>query len=184
MCYFACELEIYLPARDVHDSDPARLSAMFELGETLRPWQANELAAVLRHQLTAPVEFDVTMMDPGSAARLKTLAQAQRLLVSNISDLLHHRHPPIELLEMLKEFARSHRQHPDSPLPAEISTLLYYSAILVARWRCDRRISDLDDAVLGRGVEALIRCSWLDETTRTLLREGLAELSRTPETRR
>ncbi|HZK79572.1 MAG TPA: hypothetical protein VFC46_00860 [Humisphaera sp.] len=171
-----------MPTADVHDSDPGRLAGMFDLGKaSLRPWQPDELRAVLKHQLSAPVEFDLGMMDAGSAARLKTLAAAQRLLVSSVYDLLHHPQPPIELLEMLKDFARSHRQHRDSPLPAEISTLLYYAAILVARLRCRRRITDLNDAVVVQGVEALIKCDWLDAATRALLQEGLADLTQEPE---
>jgi hypothetical protein len=90
---------------------------------------------------------------------------------------LQHPHPPIELLEMLKDFAKAHALHPRSPLPREIATVLYYASILVAMNRCDRQITKLDSNLLRASVADLLPQEWLDESIRAVFTEGLCRLS-------
>jgi hypothetical protein len=166
-----------MPTPNIRQSDPSLLSDLLHFEKLERPWQPAELEAVLRHQLAAPVEFDLAGMGEAVADRLRTLAASQGLVLKSVGDLLRHPHPPIELLEMLKDFAKAHVLHPRSPLPREIAAVLYYASIFAAMSRCDRQITKLDSDRLRAGVAELLPQEWLDQSIRALFIEGLCRLS-------
>lgn len=146
------------------------LVALMEAGsENSRLWGPDELAAIFRHQMSAPVLVDLGGFDPGTAVRLKTLSEAQGLLLKSFSDLFHHPSPPIELLKLTKEFAKANMDHPESGLPTEIVSVLYYVSIATALVRLDTRISRLKDADLHRGLLWAKEQAWIDEETKSLL---------------
>jgi hypothetical protein len=96
--------------------------------------------------------------------------------IRTFRELFQHPHPPVEFLEATKRFAKRCRNQPESPLPDEITTLLYFLAIVVARTRCGVRISGLDGEALRTGLDWALEQPWLDPTVRELLREGIASL--------
>jgi hypothetical protein len=163
-----------MSARDIHKSDPQLLAKLMSLDtEAGNVWQSDELGAILRHQLQAPLEFDLITVDTEVKAKLKTLAATDGPPLKTFGDLLRHPRPPIELLALTKEYGKIHRNTPESPLPSDIATVLYFAGIVVALTRCGQRISQLDDDDLRRGVEWVIAQPWVDEATRSLFREGL-----------
>jgi hypothetical protein len=141
-----------------------------------RIWRLEELAAILHHQLSAPVEFDLGTVEEGAGQRLTMLTCGEGLLLRSFADLLHHPHPPVELLQLTKQFAKACWQHPDSPLPAEVAMLLYFASIAVALARCGQRITSLGDEALRPVFDWFARQPWVDEATRSLLSEGLGAL--------
>ena len=59
----------------VKNSDPGLLSELIGLeSSTPRAWNAQELGAVLRHQLSAPVRVELAQLNKGAAARLSLIA--------------------------------------------------------------------------------------------------------------
>jgi len=138
-----------------------------------RIWRPEELKAILQHQLSVPIQFDLGGLDPGLAQKVGALATAQGLLVKSFHDLLHHPNPPLELLQLTKQFAKASRNHPDSPLPPEVATVLYFVSISVAMTRCGERISNLDDETLRRGIKWVLAQPWVDDATRGPLQESL-----------
>jgi hypothetical protein len=167
-----------MPADELDKTEPPRLAEMLAL-DGARPgrvWRAEELSAVLRHQLDAPLEFDLgdlseeyaQLAPPGETGSLHWRV--------TFGQLLHHARPPLPLVERAKRFAKACRNHPDGPLPVEVATVLYFALIVVARLRCDGapRISALDDAALVAGVQWALAQEWLDERTRALF-VGLVE---------
>ena len=114
-----------------------RLERLMELGlkagEPLRPV---ELRALWRHQLSSPLQFDLSNLERGAGACLRELSAAEGLLLRSLGDLLQHPHPPLELLRFAKDFAKAHEQSPDDLLPAEMARMLYYAAIAAAWARC------------------------------------------------
>lgn len=154
------------------------LAALMSTSDESSPlWRADELAALFRHQMSAPVLMDLGSFDPRTAEQLKTLTAAQGLLLSSFADLFGHPVPPRSLLELVKDFAKANRDHPESGLPREIATALYYTSIAAALVRLDARISQLPDAELQRGLRWTQEQRWLDEKTRTLLADALKKLS-------
>ena len=155
------------------------LAALIRTGDESSPlWGANELAALFRHQMSAPMLMDLGSFDPRTAEQLKTLAAAQGLLLSSFADLFNHSTPPLPLLQMVKDFAKANMDHPESGLPREIATTLYYSSIAAALLRLDARISQLPDADLQRGLRKVQEQKWLDVPTKALLDGALKKLSR------
>jgi hypothetical protein len=134
-------------------------------------WKPEELGAILEHQLAAPVAFDLGALDSGLNLRLQSLTPAGPPL-NSFRDLFHHPQPPLELLLLTKDFAKRCHYWPDSPIPDEIASVLYLLAIVVAMTRCHRAISRLDNKALRYSLDWALSQSWLDDSTRTLLRDS------------
>jgi len=139
-------------------------------------WLESDLAAICRHQLAAPVQVDLSAVDPSIAPKLATVCGARGLLLRSFGDLLTHRNPPLELLDITRRFAKTLRVHPQSPLPPQVAAVLYYASIVAARVRCQKRITTLDDAELRVGLSTCLSYVWLEDPMRSLLNEGLAAL--------
>ncbi len=161
----------------VFKSRAKKLATLMATGEErAKLWRPDELAAIFRHQMSTPMMVDLGTFDPRTATRLRTLSEAQGLLLKSFADLFHHPAPPIELLELVKDFAKANLDHPESGLPGEIATVLYYTSIAAALVRLDARISQLPDADLQRGLRWTMAQAWLDEKTNELLAQALAKV--------
>ncbi len=159
-------------------SAPKSLAAFLAAGqECARLWQPEELGAIFRHQMSAPVLVDLGGFDPATAARLKTLSHAQSLLLTSFLDLFLHPVPPIELLTLTKDFAKGNMEHPDSSLPNDVAAVLYYASIAAAWARLGRRISRLSDAEFKRGLEWAKGKSWVEAPIQRLFDEALQKLA-------
>ena len=165
-------------AESVFQGQPKSLAALLEAsGERARLWRPEELGAIFRHQMSAPVLVDLGGYDPGTAARLKTLSAAQSLLLKSFSDLFHHPAPPLELLELTKDFAKANMDQRESSLPNEVAAALYYTSIAAALVRLDARITRLPEAELRRGLLWTREQPWLDEETKQLLLQAAAKIA-------
>ncbi|HEX3624788.1 MAG TPA: hypothetical protein VH280_05105 [Verrucomicrobiae bacterium] len=155
-----------------------QLSALIASGDERGPlWRPDELAAIFRHQMSAPVLMDLGSFDPRTASQLKTLTAAQGLLLSSFADLFNHANPPLQLLQLVKDFAKANLDHPESGLPREIATAVYYASIAAALVHANQRISKLSDDDLQRGLRLTREQPWLDERTRSLLATALEKIS-------
>ena len=162
----------------VFNSRAKKLATLLATGEErARLWRPDELAAIFRHQMSAPVLVDLGTFDPRSATRLRALSEAQGLLLRSFTDLFHHPAPPVELLELVKDFAKANLDHPESGLPGEIAAALYYTSIAAALVRLNARISQLPDADLKRGLRWTLEQAWLDEKTKELLAQASGRVS-------
>jgi hypothetical protein len=158
-------------------SPPKSIAAFLAAGsERVRLWRPDELSAIFRHQMSAPILVDLGGFDPATALRLKTLSDAQSLLLKSFSDLFHHPVPPLELLSLTKDFAKANMDHPDSSLPQEVAAVLYYASIATALVRLDSRITQLKDEELKRGLSWAGQLPWLDGQTRELLGKAMEKL--------
>ena len=166
-----------MPARDYSEaalhSSPKGLAALLNSGSTsARLWRTQELAAIFRHQLSAPVLVDLGRFDVGTAAKLRGLTESQGLLLKSFSELFRHPCPPVELLTLAKDFAKANMNHPESALPREIATAIYYLSIAAAWVRLGGRISKLPDADLRRGFSWVCSQDWIDPESKDLLMEA------------
>jgi hypothetical protein len=162
---------------NIRSSGSEQLSRLMDLAASdATVWQPDELAAILQHQLSAPVQFDLGNLDAKLAEQVQAISSSQGLLLKSFGDLLQHPHPPLALLELCKEFARAYWHHPQSPLPREVAMLLYFASIAAALTRCRRRITRLDQATLRKNFQWFLDQSWVDEPSRRLFREALPVL--------
>lgn len=150
-------------------ADPASLARMLELDENA--WPAPdvpepEMAAMLAHQLAAPITADLKL--PANQ-----LDQAKQF--GTLGDLLDHASPPIWLLEETKQLAKRNRAHGD-PSVRQISIVLYYNAIAAAMLKCKSRITELTDDQLREGFDWTTNQSWIDNKTRSRIESAAASL--------
>lgn len=138
-------------------------------------WFANELGAILRHQLRVAIRLprDTSQALSSSNEIAPTASEPD---IMTFYDLFKDPCPPLALLEQVKEFAKTNREHPDSALPQEISLVLYYASIVVAMVRLNRRITSLDETALYQGIEWVLGLPWLDDSLRPLFVQGLTML--------
>jgi hypothetical protein len=158
----------------IHDTDNKSLAALLDLppgGERL--WRDEELGAILRHQLTAPLQVDLINLERGLAVKVRTLAESQGLVLKSFGDLLAHPNPPIELLKITKDFAKACRLSPHSPLPREIASVLCFASIAAALVRCRQRITGLSNEAIAEGLQWVMKRPWVDAPTRALVQECL-----------
>ena len=148
------------------------LAKMIDLGEGPQGlWSPAELGTILKHQLTAPLEFDILGVSRDQLQQLRARLSAPAE-IRTFGDLLGHPKPPVELLELTKQFAKAGYGHADSPLPDEVAAVLYVASIVAALLRCGKRITRLGDEGIRYGVERALRQPWLDPSTRELLEAG------------
>ncbi|HOW72222.1 MAG TPA: hypothetical protein PKY77_16605 [Phycisphaerae bacterium] len=145
-------------------------------------WSPDELAAMFRDQIQAPIEFDLGGLPSETALRSRLAATGRGLLLRSFADLFNHPHPPLELLDLTRRFAKAHQSQRDAGLPAEIPLMLYYTSIAAALVRCGERISSLNNADLAEGLDWAADQRWIDEDTRQLLRKARGMLGRNGET--
>ncbi len=166
-------------------SQPSAHSFAATLALAARPaplWHDDELGPILIHQLDAPMAVDLAGIAPDLTGRLHTLTSAEGQTLRSFADLLFHPHPPVELLTLIKDFAKTHLHQGHSPLPTPIVLLLYYASITAALLRSSRRISSLTDEQLLTGLQHLTALPWLDSRSRHLLEQGIHHLTPPPTT--
>src|SRR5438046_1377518 len=81
-------------------------------------WDADDLAALWRHQLETRLARE---LDRSALGKIPPA-------IKSFGDLLRDAAPPIELLKTVKEYGKRLQDTPDSALPREIGWLLYLSA--------------------------------------------------------
>ena len=161
----------------VTGSNPQALSTMLEFREVYRhQWSPQELADMLRHQLAAPLHVSLGALSAEAADEIRK-AQPPVDPLLTLGQLLHHEHPPVELLRLVKRFAKMCRCDPENPLPSEIVMLLYHASICSALVTAKQSISDLTPAAMKRGLSWLSCQIWIDEATRSLLKRGLDQIA-------
>jgi hypothetical protein len=160
---------------DVNQTNPLSLAHIAEMDGVWHEWTDNELDVMLLHQLGSEIQLDPKLLSGDVARKLMGLAAKGTPVPNRYCDLFRHPSPPIELLEYAKQVAKSARHHPDSP-HQKISTVIYYSTIVVALMRCGRRITGLDDGALAFGVDWVLDQTWIDPSTRRLFEEARSYL--------
>lgn len=134
-----------------------------------RPWRPEELAAAWEYHLSAPPRFDLSRLDEAQADEVRELLAEQGLLLASLRGLLRHPVPPVELLELTKEFAETSLGAADPSLPPDVANVLYHLAVAVALTRGDERISARSDAELLRGLDWSLAQVWVDESSKATL---------------
>src|SRR4051812_49312419 len=122
--------------RPMYQTHPRSLATLLDVGgRDPNFWMPEELKDVLRHQLQAPLLFDLKTVDrevraaadgPASLPGWKRPTPERAPEVAppaSFGDLLQHPRPPLELLRLTKEFAKASDSRSDNPLPPEVATV-------------------------------------------------------------
>ena len=164
-------------ALDVKNSDPRALMGLMSLaGDEPTKYTPAELESIWKHQLRAPLQHDLGEVAPDVTVTLAEVTRADARPLNSFGDLFAHPEPPVRLLQWAKDFAKAHANGADHTFPGDVASVLYYTAIALARSRLGRKITELPDGELRRGVEWATKQSWLDDQTRTALSKSLADI--------
>jgi hypothetical protein len=164
---------------NLQQTDPRVLALILEVDEAPRRiWPAEELGAILRHQLATSIQLDLEGLGGTLKTRLIALSPAQQPGKLTFGELFQLAHPSLDLLQLVKQFAKSSRVRGETGLPAEIATVIYLASIVVALLRCNTRISEQSDEALAYGVQWVIDQPWVDETMRQLFRSAMKHFAR------
>jgi DNA-directed RNA polymerase specialized sigma24 family protein len=165
-----------LPEITMSSLDPERMDLHLVAQLLNLPATLGDPGAVLGQLLAAPVPLDLSALTTANAGKIRSWADSQGPLLKSFGDVFTHPQPLVDLLELIKDFAKEHRTDKESPLPRDVATVLYYASIAVALGRCGQRITRHDDATLRQGFQWGIDQPWVDERIRHLLRTGLRSL--------
>jgi len=159
-------------------TEPRRLAALFSLDTSPKKlWHTAELGAMIRHQLEVPLDLDACWDDrevPETTVGSTSLGSRSSILpyCRTLSGLLRDPKPPLELLRRVKEFAKTASKHADFPLPEELATVLYGTAIALGLLRHEKRITGLDDEGIRLCLEWITDQPWLPDELRAPLAEA------------
>jgi hypothetical protein len=159
-----------MAAFDGASAGPRSLACLMQVDD-LGSWNAAELGPILEHQLDTPLDVDLGPIAVAEGNRPDFGREQLKAEIRTFRQLLLAPHPPIELLNLVKQFAKGCRNQPDGPLPHEVATVLYLAAIAAARRNCHQRISTLDDAAWQLAVDWALAQSWLNAGIRDLLNQ-------------
>jgi len=164
---------------DIHKTAPSDLAKLLEReSQSSVMWQPDELASILRHQLAAPLVGDLQSLDPQLPEKLRRIVSDGGPRPESFGDLLRHPSPPLELLELAKQFFKIHGDEKQEALPSEIAAVLYLASISAALVRCYQRISSLTNESLAEKLSWAKSKPWIDESIHRLFDEALAHLAR------
>jgi hypothetical protein len=146
---------------------PAELAELLDVDRANEPlWSASELSEILCHQLDVPLERGMLSLAPTDVAQVASLRQAASPPVTSMRSLLEHPAPPMVLLELVKDFAKECRNHPDRGLPIKISTAIYLACIARSITSAADAITSLDPGDLLEGFHWLAAQEWADPCVR------------------
>ena len=89
--------------------DTAPRNAAKLLAEALagdRTWREEELASVLRHQLSVSLRSDLFESLPQESVAIDSISQHNAFVEGSYQDLINHADPPVGLLRVVKDFAK------------------------------------------------------------------------------
>ena len=148
----------------IHDVSPEGLARLLGGGDN-EAWGPEDLAAILRHQLTSPL----ALQQP----------EAESAGVGTYEALLTNERPPVDVLAACKDHARECRQDAECSLPPEVATVLYYACIAAGIVSGVRRITSLEDKDLKAGFLWGAAQPWVGEPIQSLLQAAIASLPKT-----
>ncbi len=162
--------------------DPSRLRQLCQMldldtvSET-DSWGPEDFAPILEHQLSAALEPDLADIDSEIGPKLNMWRRRSEHPLQRFSDLLAHPQPPLELLNMVKRFAKRARGAADKLLPEEVATVLYFAVIAIGVIRCGVLISRTDREKLHQGLVWAAGQDWVDRPLRTVLEKAATSLA-------
>jgi hypothetical protein len=91
---------------------------------------------------------------------------------TTLRKLLAQDKPPLSRIKSAKDYAKACLLNPESSMPPEVATVLYFLCIAVALARHQARISSLSNEALSQGFAWASAVEWVDADTRRWLNEG------------
>jgi hypothetical protein len=167
-------------SQEVFKTSAEALARIMNLDEpTAEGWNERDLAAMVRHQMSAPLNFDLTSIElkaTKAEARNQTLTGAANKRIQSFEELLFHREPALELLRLSKEFFKRRVKDCTKDSPEwQVAYLFYLLSILAAGTRTGQ-LSKLAPGEMCRAIRWALDQPWADAKTKELLSQAYQRL--------
>lgn len=161
-------------SQQVQHSGAGPLSRLFRAVDSQESnWRAEDLGSMLRHQLDAPLGYDLRLAHSSThdSHRLeRQLALAQTKGLQTFRDLFLTETPPVELLRGVKDFFKQRcGAHPERRPEQQVAYVLYVLSLLCAEHRCRCRITRLSSAELAKAAAWAAAQPWIEPQLREVL---------------
>jgi len=153
---------------------PEQLAELLDVDAPAGEWRKDELASVLRHQLSTPLSCDLDGLVRIARDPRNEGGEADVPKLGTFEDLLLDSKPAASTLTAAKDFAKHDLCGADALLSRQVGFVLYYGCIAAARVRLNTAISSLSSDELRRGYAWALAQDWLSPPLRELIAEGLA----------
>lgn len=162
-----------MPLTKPDTAEPGRLASLLSLNEDAgnARWHPEGFAAIWRHQLSTKLSQEL-----GGAEPVGPLRSTRMPIDLTVGQLLHHPCPPAELLDGLRNFAKSSTSG-DGDLPRDVARVLYFATIAASLLRSTERSTSLDNVSLKRGFEWALLQVWVDAPIIDLMAQALSQIS-------
>ncbi len=160
--------------KDLHHAGADTLAQVMRLGQSHHvEWAPDDLAQMLEHLLSSDLALELTSLDQVSAEMISQVASSGDRPLQTIRDVLTDPNPPHQLLNWLKQYARTKSARHSGPLPTPVASVLYFASIVSARLRCQTTLTTFDDATVIEAIRWALDQSWLEPTLTSLFQDGL-----------
>jgi hypothetical protein len=163
-------------------SRPERLARILTVDDTAANlWTPEEMQAMWRHQYSAPIDVDLDSVVSVQATQLRKCPSIAEFRSKTFAEVLTHVSPPIELLKLIKEFAKQTLQNAEERQLKSIASALYYASYAAGLMRHRQQIGSMSFDELRPGFDWMLDQPWMDPQTRKLVSEAREFIS--PQTR-
>lgn len=162
------------PTPEARDLDAIAKGLHELLKETTHPdsdWAEAEYGALVRHQLNTPLMKDLAAFDANAAEMLKHTP------VKTFGELLRHSDPPVEVLRLIRDFAKRLKRHAAEPYPEDVATVLYMACIAAAETRAGVNITRMSETDRTGGYRWALSLSWLPDELRELFTDAVNSIN-------
>lgn len=129
-------------------------------------WTDKDYRGLLRHQLDAPLKDDLGALFADAADIVK------KEKTTTFGALLADASPSVDLLRMVRHFAKKMGARGDDIYPAALAKIIYFAAIAAAEIHAHARISRLSDTELAAGYRWASNQEWVDPTLKKLFEQS------------
>ena len=169
--------ELVKPSR-LDDSSAGDLARLIAMGtDSIPRWQPQDLADIFEHQLTTPLAYDVGTLADTNPEQLRHLMESAQPPIRTFRDLLTHAQPPLKLLELVKEAAKTRRDDPANPVPPSIASAVYYACLAMARVRRGTSLTSMKDDDYGQGLRWALAQDWISDSIRVVFQNASIQLA-------
>ncbi len=150
-------------SQEILKAPAKRLSQIMKLGlDQTGQLTPDDLRSVLEAQLDSPIHEVIGLTAQALERNMQDTGITAEDLPGTLRELMQQQHPPLPLLELVKDFAKRCREQVDHPVPSEVATLLYYLCIAVALNRHNKQIARLSAVKIKDGFNWVQAQPWID----------------------
>lgn len=139
-------------------------------------WSDEQHAASFQLQMALPLRTALADVSPRMTALLSLVAGENNQPIVTLGDLFEHPQPPIEILQIVKEWATQCMQKKNDDIPPRVAPVIYLAAVAAAFVKCQHRLTRSDDTDLQVTFRQALGASWITGSIRHLFQNALQRL--------